>query len=39
MNVLKHVFINLIFTKVEFLCMTHLLMHKTDIAIINNLGA
>jgi len=39
MNVLKHVFINLIFTKLAFLCMAHLIMHYTDIATVNNLGA
>jgi len=27
MNVLKHVLINFIFTKLEFLCMAHLIMH------------
>jgi len=27
MNVLKQVFINFIFTKLEFLCMEHLIMH------------
>jgi len=27
MNVLKHVLINFIFTKLEVLCMAHLIMH------------
>jgi len=39
MNVLKHVFINFIFTKLEFLCMAHLIMYWTNIATINYLGA
>jgi len=39
MNVLKYVYINLIFTKFEFLCMEHLIMHETDMATVNNLGA
>jgi len=38
-NVLKYVLINFIFTKLEFLCMAHLLMHYTSKATINNLGA
>jgi len=27
LNILKHVFINFIFTKLDFLCMAHLIMH------------
>jgi len=35
MNVLnlKHLFINFIFAKLQFLCMAHLIMHETDTAI------
>jgi len=38
MNVLKHVFINFIFTKLEFLCLAHLIMYWTNTATINYLG-
>ena len=35
MNVLNHVFINFIFTKLEFLCMAHLFTHWTKKCILN----